>query len=620
MHGQSHTARAINEVSMLRQTYQAAKLRISIDSQVRLRELSADGILVATPAGSTAYNLSVNGPILPLNAPLLALTPISAFRPRHWRGALLPDYARIEIEVLEPRGAARQRGRGPHGVSRRVERQGGDGSQRRSACCCTIPATASTNGSCASNSATEIGRGIAMTDDAKTTSPRRIVFRGFHRRRRPSPHRLTRTVTQMDNMLFSNMTLNPQPLHIDAHFCATETEWGKPLMNSLFTLGLMIGISVNDTTVGTTIANLGMTDVTFPNPLFEGDTVNVTTEIASKREFEIAARCGHRRLHPPRLQAGRHAGGAMPAAGLHAQAPRPREESRDALAALRSRRQPAQARKGARIRRRRAAHRPRGFGRARPARQSARQVDARLSSRDDEGHADRPRLYVRVNGLTTGLIEADLDAVMPAGPDGVVLPKTVGGADVSHLGAKLAVREAEYGLPDGATRILAIATENAAGVFALGTFAGASHRLMGIAWGGEDLSADLGAEANRRDDGAYTEPYRIARAFTLLGAAAAARRRDRFRLHQFPRSRRPCAPNAAMPAATASSPRWRSTRPRSPSSTRPSRPPPMRSRARRRWWMRSTANPGAGVVGVEGEMLDRPHLLRAERLHILKIG
>jgi acyl dehydratase len=97
-------------------------------------------------------------------------------------------------------------------------------------------------------------------------------------------HRLTRTVTQMDNMLFSNMTLNPQPLHIDAHFCATETEWGQPLMNSLFTLGLMIGISVNDTTVGTTIANLGMTDVRFPAPLFEGDTINVTTEVAGKRE------------------------------------------------------------------------------------------------------------------------------------------------------------------------------------------------------------------------------------------------------------------------------------------------------------------------------------------------
>lgn len=97
-------------------------------------------------------------------------------------------------------------------------------------------------------------------------------------------HGLTRTVTQMDNMLFSNMTLNPQPLHIDAQFCATETQWGKPLMNSLFTLGLMIGISVNDTTAGTTIGNLGMMDVAFPAPLFEGDTVNCTTEIVAKRE------------------------------------------------------------------------------------------------------------------------------------------------------------------------------------------------------------------------------------------------------------------------------------------------------------------------------------------------
>ena len=96
-------------------------------------------------------------------------------------------------------------------------------------------------------------------------------------------HPLTRTVTQMDNMLFSNMTLNPQPLHIDRHFCAQETEWGQPLMNSLFTLGLMIGISVADTTVGTTIANLGMTDVVFPHPLFENDTVRVTTEVVATR-------------------------------------------------------------------------------------------------------------------------------------------------------------------------------------------------------------------------------------------------------------------------------------------------------------------------------------------------
>lgn len=97
-------------------------------------------------------------------------------------------------------------------------------------------------------------------------------------------HRLTRTVTQMDNMLFSNMTLNPQPLHIDREFCANETQWGQPLMNSLFTLGLMIGISVNDLTVGTTIANLGMTDTKFPHPLFENDTVHCTTEVLAKRK------------------------------------------------------------------------------------------------------------------------------------------------------------------------------------------------------------------------------------------------------------------------------------------------------------------------------------------------
>jgi NAD+ kinase len=100
--GQSHTARGINDVYLLRQTHQAAKLSVSIDGHVRLPELVADGVVVATPAGSTAYNLSANGPILPLNATLLALTPISAFRPRRWRGALLPDRAKIKIDVIEP--------------------------------------------------------------------------------------------------------------------------------------------------------------------------------------------------------------------------------------------------------------------------------------------------------------------------------------------------------------------------------------------------------------------------------------------------------------------------------------------------------------------------------------
>ena len=99
--GRVHRHHAINEVSLFRQTYQAARLRILIDGKERLGALVADGILVATPAGSTAYNLSVQGPIIPIDAPLLALTPISPFRPRRWRGALLPDRARVTIEVLE---------------------------------------------------------------------------------------------------------------------------------------------------------------------------------------------------------------------------------------------------------------------------------------------------------------------------------------------------------------------------------------------------------------------------------------------------------------------------------------------------------------------------------------
>jgi NAD+ kinase len=100
--GIEHEHRAINEVSLFRQIYQAARLRILIDGKERRDELIADGVLVATPAGSTAYNLSVQGPIIPIDSPLLALTPISPFRPRRWRGALLPDTARITIEVHEP--------------------------------------------------------------------------------------------------------------------------------------------------------------------------------------------------------------------------------------------------------------------------------------------------------------------------------------------------------------------------------------------------------------------------------------------------------------------------------------------------------------------------------------
>ena len=100
--GEGHDAIAINEVSLFRQIYQAAKLRISVDGRVRLDELICDGVLVSTPAGSTAYNLSAFGPIVPIGAQLLALTPISPFRPRRWRGALLPSRSVIEFRVLEP--------------------------------------------------------------------------------------------------------------------------------------------------------------------------------------------------------------------------------------------------------------------------------------------------------------------------------------------------------------------------------------------------------------------------------------------------------------------------------------------------------------------------------------
>ncbi|HVV39805.1 MAG TPA: NAD kinase [Nitrobacter sp.] len=101
IHGAVHIHHAINEVYLFRQTHQTARLRILIDERERMAELVADGVLVATPAGSTAYNLSAQGPILPINAALLALTPIAAFRPRRWRGALLPNTAFVVIEVLE---------------------------------------------------------------------------------------------------------------------------------------------------------------------------------------------------------------------------------------------------------------------------------------------------------------------------------------------------------------------------------------------------------------------------------------------------------------------------------------------------------------------------------------
>jgi citrate lyase subunit beta/citryl-CoA lyase len=132
----------------------------------------------------------------------------------------------------------------------------------------------------------------------------------------------------------------------------------------------------------------------------------------------------------------------------------------------------------------------------------------------------KARLYVRVNALSSGLTDADLDAIVPGKPDGIMLPKSLGGADVIALGAKLAVREAIAGLPDGATKILPIATETTASLFHMGSYRNASPRFEALTWGAEDLSAEVAAEANRMPDGNYTEPYQLARSLCLFAAVA----------------------------------------------------------------------------------------------------
>lgn len=105
-------------------------------------------------------------------------------------------------------------------------------------------------------------------------------------------HAIRRTVTEADNVMFSTMTMNPAPLHIDRHYAETQTEFGQPIVNSLFTLGLMIGISIHETTLGTTIANLGMTQVTFPHPLYHGDTLRVETRVLGKRRSKSRPKAG----------------------------------------------------------------------------------------------------------------------------------------------------------------------------------------------------------------------------------------------------------------------------------------------------------------------------------------
>jgi citrate lyase subunit beta/citryl-CoA lyase len=223
------------------------------------------------------------------------------------------------------------------------------------------------------------------------------------------------------------------------------------------------------------------------------------------------------------------------------------------------------------------------------------------------------RIIVRVNALDTGLMERDLDAVMPFRPDIIMLPKSQGGRDVQHLGAKLAVREAENNLPDGGTLILPIATETAGAIFGLGTYAGASRRLCALTWGAEDLSADVGAESNRDAQGRYTSPYRLARDLTLFAAAhAGVDALDtvfvNFRDHAGLRAECEAARRDGFTGKMA-------IHPDQVAIINEVFTPSAEAVAKARMIVEAFAKqPDAGVIGIDGEMYDRPHLRKTERL------
>ena len=225
----------------------------------------------------------------------------------------------------------------------------------------------------------------------------------------------------------------------------------------------------------------------------------------------------------------------------------------------------------------------------------------------------RPLLMVRVNALETGLADADLDTIVAGRPDAIMLPKAEGGAAVAHLDAKLTAREAIHGVPDGEIRIVALATETASALFVAGTYGGASPRLTGLSWGAEDLSADLGAETNRDAEGRFTEPFRFARNLCLAAAAAAKIQaidtvfvdfRDLAGLkREAEEARRDgfTAKLAIHPAQVATI-------------NAVFTPSPAAIAKARAVIVAFAANPGAGVVGIDGIMYDRPHLERAKRL------
>ena len=227
--------------------------------------------------------------------------------------------------------------------------------------------------------------------------------------------------------------------------------------------------------------------------------------------------------------------------------------------------------------------------------------------------SNRPRLFVRVNGLATGLTDGDLDAVMAAHPDGIVFPKAEGGAAVVHCDAKITAREAIHGLPDGGIDIIAIATETAQAIFLAGTYGSSSKRLKALTWGAEDLSVELGAEANRDSNGNFLEPYRLARSLCLAGAAAAQvqaidtvyidfRNEAGFR-HECEEARRDGFTGKMLihPAQVAVC-------------NEVFTPTAEAIKKAEAVVAAFAANPSVGTVGIGGVMFDRPHLERARQL------
>lgn len=244
-------------------------------------------------------------------------------------------------------------------------------------------------------------------------------------------------------------------------------------------------------------------------------------------------------------------------------------------------------------------------------------ADARKSAadflQDAVAQTGRPRLLVRVNGIATGLTDADLDAVVPARPDAIMLPKAEGGASVIHAAAKLSAREAIAGVPDGHIKIVAIATETATALFLAGTYRGASARLEGLTWGAEDLSADLGAETNRDGDGRFLDPYRLARALCLAGAAAAQVQAidtiaADFRNLELLRRETEEARRDGFTGKMAIHPA------QVPVINEVFTPTPAQVAKARIVIAAFDSNPGKGAVAIDGVMYDRPHLERARQL------